>query len=746
MGAHVRSLWGWRKSLGDPSGWLIAVAVGLTLAAVVVGAAPTVVRSAPAPLRLDTPTSLSNLTLAVSPGSWRMPPGATASFVAAPVDIPSECTVGPLAMTWSLPGWSQVDGYLNRSAGPSVSYHALSPGGNLDLHVVAFVLVTCGATVSSVEVTGDAFITIFAPVLASGFLAEPDPTSPGGPVLLQWSVDGGLPPYTVSLVYGDGSRAILNLPSPGSPFVIHRFAAGQYDPVVTVTDSTGGSSSESLPEPVLASARLAAGISPVAPTTDPGVSPELKASISGGTAPYLEQWTSNNGGVGMGPDFVVPPWNSGTVNVSLVVFDAAGSVATATAQVVVEPSPAVVVVPTNASSDVGRPMPAEFNVTGGVGPFTLDWQVVPGGPNGSAVVSRDGTFVEPVVPASTGPVWVQVSVTDALGIAASAAGPVGAALLPPTVTIAPSAPVTEVGRPFAVSASVVGGSPPVVWSLASSIPTANPSGSDGPVGPGGSVSWTGSFVAPGNTSVSLYVVDASGASSVASATVRVLPALSAHAAALGTDPRVGTALPVGVEISGGEPPYAYLLELSDGERLSGTASVPGALLLNASPSVPGYLTVSLNVSDALGASSEAQTTAVIAAAALQGPSPAPPTSAPAVAGAAAEVTLGAGAVGLLVAFPVLRRRLRGGRRASPGDPAALGWVRRKLRGGDGLDRGMLDLLAVEEGVDAAAVERAVAAWERAGRVRSTPGDDGEVRLTWDDPSGRGDPIGPGGTP
>jgi hypothetical protein len=477
---------------------------------------------------------------------------------------------------------------------------------------------------------------------------------------------------------------------------------------------------------------------------DVGTTIAFQGAATGGTPPYEGFWGVNVGNVVDGMAFT---WNftgsSSPVVVWFEVRDHGGSVAqTSTTLHVVRP-PELAMEGMDALGDVGVPLPFTLTVSGGVPPFRIDCTSPNGSSTSVSTATEDGNVTAAVVPESVGPVWVVGTVTDADERSASAVLPVGQATALP-VLVATSVPSAEVGYPTAIPVAVEGGVPPFAWSTAALAGVSDVAPSSGSVGADGPIPLTVTFDGPGTYELPVSIVDATGLVARTNVSVNVSAGLNLTLTPSTASPDAGAALALRMLIGGGIPPYAYRISLSDNEGTSGTASASGPLTWSATPVAAGYLTVRGVVTDATGRSANVTFTIwVSGGGAVEGSGT--PASSSSLGGIALASALAGAVVSLFGAFAVRRwlGRLRGPAASAPSDGAGPRVVREILAEcEDGIDRATLELLAEERHVGAAEVAAALATWQRAGRVRVAPDDDGHEVVRWVPPASGSAPVAP----
>jgi hypothetical protein len=464
---------------------------------------------------------------------------------------------------------------------------------------------------------------------------------------------------------------------------------------------------------------------------DVGVEVTLTGAALGGQSPYTPEWSLGVGTLESGWSIQwTAPSVSRTVVAMFEVRDRTGATAIATTNIHVVPGPFLELSDPDGLGDVGLPMLFAVNVSGGVGPYSVHWSDVNGSSTGSSIVPADGVYNGAVVPSVAGPVWVTGSVVDAWNRSYSGTAPIGRAAAPPSLT-PESVPFAEVGYPTPVTLGVADGTPPFTWSMPAVAGVSAVSSSGGTLDADGTVAFTVTFDRGGNYSLPIQVVDNAGAVDATNVTVAVAGGLNLTVALGSPTVSTGQSIDVVATVSGGLPPYAYRLSLSDNEEASGNVSLAGPVHWTATPAASGYLTLRGSVTDSTGRVANVTVTVYVAPASPDGSLSGPST------GGAGTLTVVGAVVGAVVALAggfVVRRwwrwPLRRSTAAAPGR-AERAVVRELLaEADDGIDRATLELLAEERQVSSTAVSAALDSWQRVGRVRLEEADDGREVVRW----------------
>jgi len=482
-------------------------------------------------------------------------------------------------------------------------------------------------------------------------------------------------------------------------------------------------------------------IAGVGTEVDVGVPFTLTANVTSGLAPFGYRWSSPLFGGSTAANWTLTFSTLTATTIDLTMVDSTGSIAYSNLSLSAVTPPSLTLLDAPGPGDEGLPAALDMEVANGVAPYLVSWTLAPNGSSGSTEVSRPGSVVEPVWSNRSGPTWLSASVRDDAGAVATLSSGFDSFAPAPVVSVEDPLPPLEAGTPFAIQGLVVGGTPPVVWSLQTLAPVGPSGPRSGDVGPAGAVNWSATISAPGNFTATLSVVDAVGAEAASTFGLTVLPAVEAELAVGAASPTVGGSLPLSVLVAGGVGPYEYEFVASDGELCAGNLSSAGPVECSLTPSAPGYLLLSVTVRDGAGGVAMTSTTVLVGPVASS-PSPGDPAG-------SAPVDWVVPVFGLVVVVGAVVLLLRR-RRAKPGptaaattavDPPSFEVVRRLIVESDGIDLDHLIMSADEDQVGRDDVESAVRAWTDRGRVRVENGPNGG-RLFWvESPASAAPPAG-----
>jgi hypothetical protein len=329
-------------------------------------------------------------------------------------------------------------------------------------------------------------------------------------------------------------------------------------------------------------------------------------SVNGGTAPYT--WTASGQ---VPPGLTVnstgtltgTPTTAGTYTFTLTVTDATKATASK--------SLSLVVVSSSISITASNPLPPAavgqnysyiFSASSGVPPYR--WSATSDLPAGMALASNG---VLSGMPTTAGTYSLSVQVTDAQQ--SSAAGNFSLTVSAPSLSITTTTIFNgAVGSAYAQSFSASGGASPYTWSLASgSVP--------GLAFNAATATLQGTPTTTGTYPIRVQVTDSAGAQASQSyqlvITQPVLSITTSGQLPAGTV-GVGYSQKLPVTATGGTAPYVWAVSGSQ----SGLTFDASSLVLSGTPSTAGTFTLTVQVTDATGATANKNLTLTINAAGL----------------------------------------------------------------------------------------------------------------------------------
>ncbi|MHB8351501.1 MAG: PKD domain-containing protein [Thermoplasmata archaeon] len=276
------------------------------------------------------------------------------------------------------------------------------------------------------------------------------------------------------------------------------------------------------------------------------------------------------------------PATHGNFSLRLEVTDALGQTANASTPLVVNPPLVVLGSVSTETPDVGQSVQFSATVSGGEAPYLQAWYFGDGAESGSATAVH--TY------GASGAYAAYILVNDSLGLVKELALPIDVSQVPSGAAIVANRSSTDVGIPVRFSAVVQNGSPPLTESWGFD------DGSSNATGP--SVAHT--FQSVGTFSVTLRITDSNSVSAVSSLLIAVAPDLVGQISASPATLTVNASMTFAERLSGGTGPFVYKWTFDDGTYSSSASP-------NHEFTAAGNYTVSVRVSDAVGATVVNQT-------------------------------------------------------------------------------------------------------------------------------------------
>jgi len=445
------------------------------------------------------------------------------------------------------------------------------------------------ATLSANDTTATPMTEFFTstgpPPFSTVFTVTPSNPRTGQTISFTASANGGVSPYTYSWIFGDGSNGSGQNTS-------HVYTiGGQYNVILTTTDSSSNKVTTS--QSLTVSASLTAGFnySPSSPSSGQAVL--CTATVSGGTPPYSYQWSFGDGSTATGSSTSHKYTSAGNFTVTLSVKDSGSPQETANSQhtiTVSNPSSGLRAsfTFTPALPQTSQTITFAGTATGGTSPYTFNWSFEDGSKGTGSSVTH--AYV------SAGTFTVSLTVTDSAHPRSATATSNQSIIIsnpPPPLTASfvtsPSAPT--VGMNITFTPSVSGGTAPYSykWNFGDGTSAIVSS-------PGHLYETAGSFT------VTLTVKDSSSsqkaATSQQSITVSSPPStLTTSFTYSPSSPQTGQQITFTGSGSGGISPYTFSWAFGDG--LNGTGSTTSHSYASA-----GTYAVTLTVNDS---SSQRQT-------------------------------------------------------------------------------------------------------------------------------------------
>jgi hypothetical protein len=701
----------------------------------------------------------SGVELAVDPPSYWLPAGTNVTFEGLWSTGSPLCHVTPLWFDWAVES-GKATGFLNATTGPSTTFDADSfDTGTVAVVSRAGAVLECGTNETVIDRTGESNVTVVAPLLVSGIEVAPNPLLPGQTGTLEGTVEGGEAPYSLEVAWGDGTRSSLDLPDPGPFSVGHPFAAGEFLPVVSTQDAGGELSNTSVNEAVSVGSGLEVGVLPSRTTAEVGVPIEFTGTAEGASAAVNPLFDCSNATVGSAtttPNGTVFPCTFTSPGTAEVLFGEypsrpGGSSANVILYEPVFDPPVVSVGPAGPVAEADVTEPVRANVSGGILPITLIWNLSGNASGGEETLWSDGDGVIPVTFVTAGDFEVGVRAYDAVGSAA-ANETTAMRVDPPLESNATGASTLLLyGASVEVNAGVLSGCPPFTWWVVPGLLPSNDSTDSGDLGTVGQFAWDGTYSLEGNLTVMVGVADGCGVTWQTMLGIDLVPPLSANATVTAGPTAPVETLAVTVSIRGGLPPFRLYVNATDGEFWNRTLLSDGTTRWLFPTVGNGSLQVAVSISDFLGATTEVELPVLLVP--LSNPTlPPPPVNAsppptapnPSTNSTASLPTLSgwilvALAFSLAAAATVLllgrRRKGRTDPRDAPGpDPVAT--LKKIIEPADGAERFTVELMAEEAGIPLAEVRSTIDRLIGEKTIHSESGADGEEVLSWSSEVGR----------
>src|SRR3989454_2703403 len=453
-----------------------------------------------------------------------------------------------------------------------------------------------------------AYEAVDAYEFVTGF--QPPPVQVSRPILRTVSVDvdqlasftcnatGGIPPFTYSWTFGDGSIAT-------GQNVTHIFSSpGTADVQCTVIDSLQTTSQNATPI-VFLSAQSINLLTVNATSVDLGQTVTFAVEATGGSTDYTYEWMNLPPGCNSGNTASIScqPTTTGTFEVAVNITDSNGfSLISSNLSVNVYPDPSLASFTASPSNlDEGQTTEFAASPSGGVGDLTLVYYNLPIG-----CESANSTNLA-CSPAAAGTYQATVTVTDSNGFTISSS-PVTITVNPdPTANIIASPPSIDLGQTLAITLLVHGGTGPFSYSFTMLPPGCGTSTSPEP-------SCTPSAL--GNYTVEGFVTDATGQTSIGYLTVTVnsVIRISTFTTSL-KSVDAGEEVTLTVSTTGGAGPLTY----SYSDLPTGCLSADSPTL-HCTPSTSGTYLVKATVTDHAGNNATSSLNITVLPARVIGPS------------------------------------------------------------------------------------------------------------------------------
>ena len=411
------------------------------------------------------------------------------------------------------------------------------------------------------------------------------------------SATGGTPPYTWSAT-GQVPPGLTVAPAG----VIHGTptSGGSFNFTLTVIDARQATNSKIFTIVVGGGSSRLTITTTSLPSGTVGQSYSQTLTATGGTPPYT--WAGSLSQIPAGLSLAsngtisgTPTSSPGTFSIPVQVTDAAGTTASGTVTLTINPSPLTITTQAPLfTGTVGVPYVQTFRASGGSQPYT--WAISSGSTGDLTLDSASGNLSG--TPQSAGTLNFTVQVTDRSGATASQAYSltVNAPVL--SITVGGTLPDATAGVSYSQKVPVTanGGTPPYTWSIA-----ANSSLPAGLSFDPNSLTISGTPTASGSFNFTIQVTDSASASATRSLALTVKPAsLSITTSRQLPDGMLNQAYSQSIAAAGGQPPYRW--------QASG---LPAGLSINATsgqisgtPTAAGTFGIAITVTDSALANSQ----------------------------------------------------------------------------------------------------------------------------------------------
>ena len=553
----------------------------------------------------------SGAVLSVDPPSFSMRSGTNLTLQAIWSAKTPVCRVIPL---WYR--WSEVDGnatgFLNSTTGPSTTFAAESfDSGTATVVIHSDAGLDCQGSETIIDRQREANISIGAPLSVFSVELGPNPILPGQFATLQGVVVGGESPYQVEIGWGDGTHSLFTLPRPGSFSDSHKFPAGNFLPSVFLGDSGGDLLNVSVDEALSVGTGLEVAILSTSYNAEVGIPVEFTGVVDDNSPGTITLFDCSNAtkdsstvtpGTSNDTSFSCTFTSPGTAIVAFGAYppQAGGPSASVVLYETIVAAPSVSIQLVEPIEEAGGQVQARVDVSGGVLPISLFWNISGNRSGGEELLSADGEGTISLALGSPGYLTISSRVIDALGTEATndtstlrVVSLLGANVSATSTLISNEAIVQIRGILFP-------GCPPFSWWVVPELSATNSSTGNGNLEDGGTFAWTGRYATEGNLSIRVGAVDGCGVSWQTNLWVVLIPALSFNATVSPGPVGSNETIAVNLSIQNGLPPFQVSLNASDNESWNRVLSSDGEYRWLLPTHWNGSLAVSVVVSDGLG--------------------------------------------------------------------------------------------------------------------------------------------------
>ena len=700
-------------------------------------------------------TEVPGAGLAVTPPTFWMRTGENFTLRAVWWSDSALCPASALWFVWSVDE-GVATGFLNSTIGASVVFTAYSlESGPVVVDVRSAAELECPSGATLVDRSNFTEVSIVTPLVLSDVEAGPALLAPGDVLTLRGNLTGGAPPYSVDVVWGDGTRTAIDLSAPGAFSVNHTFAGGQFIPYVLVNDSEGDFENRSVPEAILVSSGFGVAVVPSTFVAEVGIPVNLTGFATDAPAGSVALDDCTNASIGPSAAAPSPPnatdftctfASAGTQEVLFGLYSpyVGGPSASAVLYELVVPPPEVAVTPLASVEEVGRLALLEVSLSGGALPISLTWDLAGSRSSGSEWVDADGGEVLGLPLAAPGNYPLDIRALDRFGateanstLSLDVESPLG-------VDAVAGRSAGAGGEIVEILGQVLSGCPPFSWWVVPKLAAANESPPSGSLPTEGEFPWNGSYAWEGTGAFSVVVMDACGATWQTTLEEELVAPLEATAMAAAAPRSTNDSVVLIVSIQDGWPPYVLFVNTTENQSWNRTLPSPGVYRFEWATGTNASISIIATVVDGLGVSSPFLLTVIWSASGPPSSAPFPPTAPSGPNPASAPGTFNV--LGLLASFaaPAIvgtglallwRRRVRSRSSKAP-EPDAETILKEILQPADGAERFTVELLAEQRGVAFDKVRATIDRLIAKGTIRSESGADGEEVLSWSGSDGR----------
>jgi PKD repeat protein len=424
------------------------------------------------------------------------------------------------------------------------------------------------------------FVTGFqpTPVQVSRPIPQPVSSDVGQLVSFTCGATGGIPPFTYSWTFGDGSGAT-------GQNVSHTFnSPGTMNIQCTVIDNLQTSSQNATSIMVLSDPSIS--LQTANPTSvDIGQTVTFTAQATGGSGGYAYLWTGLPTGCSSSniPTIACQPSATGTFPVTANITDSNGfSITSSTLSVSVSPDLSLTSFTASPDKlDIGQTITFAASASGGSGGLSFAYYGLPTGCETANSTNLSCT------PTSTGTYHVILTVTDSNGLTVSNSRITVAVSPDPTAAVVASPSPSDLGQTLTLAVTVHGGTGPFSYSYPMLPPSCTSSNSP-------TLSCTPSTV--GNYTIEAIVADEAGQTSTTYINMSVNPiirisTLNTSLTSLDT----GQEFTLTLSTTGGTAPLSYSYS-----GLPPSCSSINSPVLHCTPSTSGLYLIQATVTDKAG--------------------------------------------------------------------------------------------------------------------------------------------------